>query len=70
MLKCLDVKGCSAGYYLKCPAFKAGKSCWEVPNVPCCKRNDFERCKECSVYIRACKEESQELNLEESMEES
>lgn len=70
MLKCLDVKGCSAGYYLKCPAFKIEKSCWEVSNVPCCKRNDIERCKICPVYIRACEGEGQELSLERSREES
>ncbi|MBU0600325.1 hypothetical protein KKB54_03250 [bacterium] len=57
ILKCLDVKGCSAGYYLKCPAYKIEKSCWEVPAVPCCKRNNKERCVPCPVYLRAGQKE-------------
>lgn len=50
MKRCYDIRGCPASHYLRCPAYKTDKNCWEVPNLPCCKRNDKERCKDCSIY--------------------
>ncbi|MDI6782170.1 MAG: hypothetical protein QME49_08730 [bacterium] len=50
MKKCYDVRGCPASHYLRCAAYASGKDCWEVPDIPCCKRNDKERCKECNIY--------------------
>jgi len=55
MNKCsnYDVKGCPASQYLICEAYKNGKNCWETQGVPCCKRDNKERCKECEVYKKA-----------------
>lgn len=57
MKRCIEVHGCPASHYLICKAYKEGKSCWEVPGVPCCKRDNKDRCPDCSVYIDASKDE-------------
>jgi hypothetical protein len=57
MLRCYEVRGCPASFYLRCPAYEQNKNCWEVPNLPCCKRNDKSRCKQCSIYQKAFEEE-------------
>lgn len=55
MNRCSDyaLKGCPASQYLICEAYKNEKNCWETQGVPCCKRDDKERCKECEVYKKA-----------------
>lgn len=50
MKRCYDIRGCPASHYLRCSAYQIGKNCWEEPNIPCCKRNEKERCKDCSIY--------------------
>jgi hypothetical protein len=54
--RCYEVRGCSASFYLKCPAYEKGKDCWNVTNLPCCKRNNKDRCKDCTVFIEASKD--------------
>ncbi len=53
--KCSDylVKGCPASCYLKCPALRDGKNCWEVLNVPCCPKSSLDACRRCEVFKRA-----------------
>lgn len=53
MTVCCDIRGCPGSQYINCAAYKTGKNCWEVLDVPCCKRNDKGRCKECSIYLKA-----------------
>lgn len=53
MKRCFEVEPCPASHYLKCPAYKQGKNCWETVNIPCCKRNNKDRCPPCSVYMAA-----------------
>jgi len=53
--RCLEARGCPASHYLICEAYKEKKSCWEVADVPCCKRKNKDRCIECPVYIAASK---------------
>ncbi|HAW60059.1 MAG TPA: hypothetical protein DCW86_01130 [Actinobacteria bacterium] len=48
---CREMKGCPASQYFICPAFSAGKNCWEIPNVPCCRRNDKTRCRSCTLFL-------------------
>lgn len=58
MKRCFEIQGCPASLYLICPAYKEKKSCWEILGVPCCKRNNKDRCLECSLYLNARKEET------------
>lgn len=44
MKRCFEIQGCPASLYLICPAYKEKKSCWEILGVPCCKRNNKDRC--------------------------
>lgn len=55
MNRCSDyaIKGCPASQYMICEAYRTGRNCWETKGIPCCKRNDKERCKGCEVYIKA-----------------
>lgn len=58
MTRCcdFDVGGCTASFYLSCVAYKEGKNCWEVEvSIPCCKRNNKERCRDCNTYQKAVK---------------
>ena len=48
---CFEIRHCPASMYLSCPALDANLNCWETDEKPCCRRNDFERCKECEVYL-------------------
>ena len=56
MNKCSDynIRGCPASSYLICSAYKEGTNCWEAErDIPCCKRENKDRCKDCSVYKKA-----------------
>jgi hypothetical protein len=53
MKRCFEVRGCPASHYLICQAYKEGKDCWEVEDIPCCKRKNKDRCKDCNVYMDA-----------------
>lgn len=49
--ECRELRGCPASMYFNCPAYAMGKNCWEVSDVPCCRRNDKIRCETCSLYL-------------------
>ncbi|MDI6703185.1 MAG: hypothetical protein QME40_00655 [bacterium] len=53
MKRCYEIQTCPASHYLRCPAYKTGKDCWETTDLPCCKRNNKDRCNDCYVYIKA-----------------
>lgn len=58
MNRCSDrsLKGCSAGLYFICSAYKEEKNCWEAKAedyIACCKRKDKSRCPECDVWKKA-----------------
>jgi len=57
MKHCWEVTNRPASMYLQCVAYKEKLNCWEVKDIPCCKRENKDRCKECSVYQAAFKEE-------------
>jgi len=44
------IKGCPASYYLNCPAYAAGRNCWEVNDKPCCSKRAPADCHGCEVY--------------------
>jgi len=46
-----NVKGCSASFYLECPAYLADRNCWEVAKRPCCAQPDRTACRSCQVYL-------------------
>lgn len=48
-----DIRGCPVSWYMSCEAYKAGKNCWEVKIIPCCKREEKVRCPTCEVYLKA-----------------
>ncbi|MDI6735846.1 MAG: hypothetical protein QME42_06590 [bacterium] len=50
MKRCFEIRGCPASHYLNCVAYRNGLNCWETPQIPCCKRNDKERCPQCPIY--------------------
>lgn len=50
MKRCYEVRGCPASHYLNCAAYRQEINCWEATNIPCCKRNDKERCSQCPIY--------------------
>lgn len=56
----IEIKGCPASHYLSCPAYSRGLNCWEVENVPCCRRNDKIRCYSCKVYLKVLRASSSE----------
>lgn len=54
-MRCCDyeIRGCTASSYLSCSAYKEEKNCWEAEKeIPCCKRNDKTRCRECKIYLK------------------
>ncbi|MEW6607238.1 MAG: hypothetical protein AB1414_07245 [bacterium] len=53
MKRCYEIRGCPASHYLNCQAYQQGSNCWEILNVPCCKRNDKDRCLQCPIYQSA-----------------
>ncbi len=48
---CQVIQQCPREKYMNCPAFLAGKNCWQVSGVLCCKRNIKNRCQDCKVYL-------------------
>ncbi len=48
---CGKLKGCPASQYFICPAYSGNKNCWETKDLPCCRRNDKERCFSCTLFI-------------------
>ncbi len=54
---CFSIQKCPSTQYFKCKAFADERNCWEIPDVPCCKRNDKRRCLNCSVYFVASKKD-------------
>lgn len=47
---CSDLRKCPASHYHNCQAYKSGLNCWDIEDVPCCRRNDKARCYTCTLY--------------------
>ncbi len=47
---CSNLRRCPASYYHNCSAYKKGLNCWDVEDVPCCRRNDKSRCSSCTLF--------------------
>lgn len=50
---CQATRLCPASQYLVCGCLETGRNCWEIEGKPCCKRDDFERCLTCEIYLAA-----------------
>lgn len=50
---CASVRICPASQYLVCGCPETGLNCWDVVGKPCCKRDLFERCLTCEIYLGA-----------------
>ena len=49
-----NVRGCPASYYLSCPAYEAGRNCWEISETtPCCSEMQSEACANCPIHLAA-----------------
>jgi hypothetical protein len=57
MKRCFEVRHCPASCYMICKAYKEGSDCWNTINIPCCKRNNKDRCENCHIYKEALIEE-------------
>ena len=59
---CQEARLCPASQYLVCGCLETGRNCSEIEGKPCCKRDDFERCLTCEIYLIAVeRHESTEL---------
>jgi len=67
--RCQQIRLCPASQYLICSAYLDGSlNCWEIAGKPCCKRDDFARCLDCFIYLRAMGQEERggQSRLEDS----
>ncbi|MDI6786360.1 MAG: hypothetical protein QMD92_06575 [bacterium] len=55
MKRCFEVRCCPVSCYMICNAYKNGTNCWDTNNIPCCKRDNKDRCKSCHIYKTAHK---------------
>ncbi len=58
---CQAIRQCPASQYVVCGCTTSGhgnhgKNCWELDGKPCCKRDSFQRCLTCEIYLEACDE--------------
>jgi hypothetical protein len=42
---------------MSCIAYKSNKNCWETKDIPCCRRENKDRCPKCIIYKLAKEEE-------------
>jgi len=54
---CQEIRECPASQYLVCGCLDTKLNCWEIEGKPCCKRDQFERCLSCEVYLEAAQQE-------------
>lgn len=56
---CQSVRLCPASQYTVCGCMTLdhenhNKNCWDLGGKPCCKRDSFQRCLTCEIYLEAC----------------
>lgn len=57
---CQAIRECPASQYLICGCLDSGKNCWEITGKPCCKRDEFDRCLSCEIYLEAVEQTQSE----------
>ncbi|NCO42629.1 MAG: hypothetical protein COZ06_31505 [Armatimonadetes bacterium CG_4_10_14_3_um_filter_66_18] len=54
---CQPIRECPASQYLVCGCLETGQNCWDIEDKPCCKRDEYERCLSCEIYLAAVAQE-------------
>ena len=57
--ECWQIRKCPDHQKNKCSAFSYSLNCWEKGDLPCCRRNNKDRCELCIMYSACIKNADQ-----------